>query len=87
MSWRIKKLGYSAGPWRIVDDNGTELALDTRIYKLRSGEEPHPLWGHDTKAQAIEALGRYAERSFSRCLELEAELAKLRAQLSELGAA
>ena len=59
--FRVRKLGYSAKPWRIVTDDGKELSGHRQInhpnlglIRVESSE------AFDTKAAAIDALGDYA---------------------------
>ena len=37
MSWKIKKLGYSSNPWRLVDRAGTEVYADEVINHPETG--------------------------------------------------
>lgn len=62
MSWRIVKLGYSAGPWRIVNDEGAQVAIESKVHDFGRGPESFSVYGYDTRQAAIDALGDYAER-------------------------
>jgi hypothetical protein len=59
--WRIVKMGYSSGPWRIVDSAGCQMT----VYRPHPSDPEHvpgyfaPL-AFDTKGEAVEELGRYA---------------------------
>lgn len=64
MAYHIERRGYSACPWRIVDDDGDELYVwrdhpsDPNLPRILE-----PL-AFDTQREALDALGRMAADGF-----------------------
>ena len=59
--FRIEKRSYSRSPWRIVNDQGQEIAVGSHALDHPNlGPMRVPTVGWDTKAAAVEALGDLA---------------------------
>lgn len=56
----IQKLGYSRSPWRLIDGAGNELRFESVLTNIHGADQYLDVCGYDTKAEAIEALGRLA---------------------------
>jgi len=58
-AFTVKKLGYSRGPWRIVGPDG-EIQFEQHPSTIHGQDQMLDVFGYDTKAEAVEALGRLA---------------------------
>ena len=73
--WRVERLNYSRSPWRIITADGVEVTFESEIARIHGRDEMLPVLGYQTKADAVAALGRCAEKLWERVEQLQAEAA------------